>query len=369
MLATLNRYIAWQVFLGILMAFVVITGIIVLIDFVELSRSVGQVKGVSFFDVVGLTLLKAPSLLEEILPFAVLFGAMSALFKLNRRSELIIMRAAGLSAWKFLRPALVVAGLIGIVWMMAVNPLAARGQDSFEQIKTRLTSSEKQASATSDTRDIWLAEGAQTGQTKIYARRADINARELYDVTLYLFRYDEARTPEFTNRFDAKRAQLSDQGYWILTDVVDTPADGGKALPYETTTVRTKLTPDDLREATNSKPDPAFWGLPAEIERVKGSGYSPRPLIMKFNRLLALPLMLIAMTIIAAGASMQLTRLGGALRLMVTGAALGFGVYFANNMITAFGETGSLPSILAAWAVPALVLFGGMLRLSWLEDG
>jgi lipopolysaccharide export system permease protein len=76
-----------------------------------------------------------------------------------------------------------------------------------------------------------------------------------------------------------------------------------------------------------------------------------------------------AMAIIAAGVSMQLTRLGGTLRLMIIGAALGFGVYFANNLITAFGETGALPTLLAAWFVPALVLIGGLFRLCLIEDG
>jgi lipopolysaccharide export system permease protein len=175
--------------------------------------------------------------------------------------------------------------------------------------------------------------------------------------------------PEFTNRFDAEIAVLNDEGYWILSNVIDTPADGSKALAYESTTLPTNVTRDTLRDATNSRSDSPFWALPAEIARVREAGFSATPLIMKFHKLLALPLTLIAMAVIAACASMQLTRLGGALRLMITGAALGFGVYFANNMVNAFGETGSLPAILAAWAVPAFVLLAGLARLTQLEDG
>ena len=258
MSSTLNLYVAKQVFLGILTAFCVITGIIILIDFVELSRTIDQGKGVSFFDLAGLTLLKAPSLLEEILPFAVLFGAMSALSKLNRRSELVIMRAAGLSAWKFLTPAMIVSAMIGVIWITALNPLAAKGTQMFDATKSRLTSSASLISSDNDLTNIWLAEGAVSGQTKIYARRGDINSNELYDVTFYLFRYDANKTPEFTNRFDAKQALLSDKGFWVLTDVIDTPADGSQAQPYESTTFATKLTRDDLRTATNSKADPTL---------------------------------------------------------------------------------------------------------------
>ncbi len=369
--ATLNLYIAKQFFLGILTAFVVIAGVIMLIDFVELSRTLNEVEGVSFGTLIVMTALKAPSLFEEIIPFVVLFGVMSALVKLNRRSELIIMRAAGLSAWRFLLPGLVVAGLIGAFWAAAVNPLAAKAEEAFNTKRTEMMAADTGGAVrnNSATKNIWLAEGGRTGQTKIYAASADLTARTLVDVTFYLFRYDDNRVAEFTNRFDAKQAVLTDEGYWELTKVVDTPADGSKALPYERTTVATTLTADDLRSATDSKKTPAFWGLPAEIAQVSEAGFSPTRLIMKLHRLLALPLTLVAMAVIAAGASMQLTRQGGTLRLMIIGAGLGFAVYFANNMITAFGETGALPAILSAWAVPAFVLLLGLARLSWLEDG
>jgi len=264
----------------------VIAGVIMLIDFVELSRTLNEVKGLSFGTLLMMTGLKAPSLFEEIIPFVVLFGVMNALIKLNRRSELIIMRAAGLSAWRFLLPGLIVAGLIGVFWAAAVNPLAAKAEQSFNAKRSAMMaqSSAPGQSVSRAAKNIWLAEGGQTGQTKIYAPSADLTARTLTEPTFYLFRYDADKVAEFTNRF----------------------AD---------------------------------------------AGFSATPLIMQFHRLLALPLTLIAMAVIAAGASMQLTRLGGTMRLMIIGAALGFGVYFANNMITAFGETGSLPAILSAWAV------------------
>lgn len=371
MTATLKFYIAKQFFLGILSAFVIIAGVIVLIDFVELSRHFGDYDEASFGTILLMTSLKAPSLFEEIIPFVVLFGVMNALVKLNRRSELIIMRAAGLSAWRFLLPGLIVAGLVGVFWAMAVNPLAAKAESAFNAKRSALSAVQTASpnAANAPAKNIWLAEGGKTGQTKIYAARADLTAKTLFDTTFYLFRYDANGVAEFTNRFDAQRAQYNEAGFWELTQVVDTPADGSKPLPYERTTVATALTVDDLRNAADSKKTPAFWGLPGEIARVSEAGFSATPLILQFHRLLALPLSLIAMAIIAASASMQLTRLGGTMRLMIIGASLGFGVYFANNMITAFGETGSLPAILSAWAVPIFVLLVGLARISWLEDG
>ena len=62
---------------------------------------------------------------ERILPFCVLIGAMSCYLGLSRRLELVIARSAGMSAWQFVRPGLFVAFWIGVLSVLAYNPLAA----------------------------------------------------------------------------------------------------------------------------------------------------------------------------------------------------------------------------------------------------
>ena len=119
MISTLNKYIAGRIFFGILTAFIIITGIIMLVDFVETSRDIGADYNLSMFALLTITGLHIPQLIEQTIPFAVLFGVMGALFGLNKRSELIVLRASGLSAWRFLRPAIAVTAVIGLVWAMA----------------------------------------------------------------------------------------------------------------------------------------------------------------------------------------------------------------------------------------------------------
>ena len=75
------------------------------------------------------------------------------------------------------------------------------------------------------------------------------------------------------------------------------------------------------------------------------------------------------MTFIAASVSMHMTRSGGTLRLLIMGATLGFGVFFADSVITAFGEVAILPVFLAAWTCPILVLLLSIVHLAKIEDG
>ncbi len=75
----------------------------------SVSRDVGGRVDIGPAEVGRLTLMKAPAVLLVLLPFVFLFGVLAAYVSLNRRSELIAMRAAGISAWRFILPAAVAA--------------------------------------------------------------------------------------------------------------------------------------------------------------------------------------------------------------------------------------------------------------------
>jgi len=132
--STLNRYIAKRIIKGLLLAFLVVTSIIMLVDFVEGTRNIGADEDISSVTVFIMTVLKAPKLIEQTIPFVVLFGVMGTLYNLNRRSELIVLRASGLSAWRFLTPAILVTATLGLVWAAAFNPLASASMNAHDNM-------------------------------------------------------------------------------------------------------------------------------------------------------------------------------------------------------------------------------------------
>jgi len=69
-------------------ALLVVTAIIALVDYVEASRNIGTEADISPVQLLTLTFLKTPKLIEQTIPFVVLFGVMGALAGMNKRSEL-----------------------------------------------------------------------------------------------------------------------------------------------------------------------------------------------------------------------------------------------------------------------------------------
>ena len=105
----MRRYVAKRFLLAILGAFAVCAVLIFMIDMVELLRLSRRATDLSDARLLWMALLRLPAFTEILLAFAVLVGSIGALLSLNRKSELIVMRAGGMSVWQFLRPGVTVA--------------------------------------------------------------------------------------------------------------------------------------------------------------------------------------------------------------------------------------------------------------------
>lgn len=361
---TLFRYVFLRSLRSLLIALFVVTSIIMLVDFVEANRDLSADIDVSPFQLFALTVLKTPSLIEQTIPFVVLFGMLGAINGLNRRSELIVMRASGQSAWSIIRPALWLAGVVGVAWALIFNPLSSRMYDQFEvQSANWLGAGPKIFE-----NDVWLRGGRVGQQTVIRANSVDLASRTISDATFFLMDVQPDGQTNFARRFDAESAQLITQGYWQLINVIEN-APGEAIQRHDAISLPTSIDTEALKEQTNRNSRASFWSMPNTIRENESAGFSARELRLRFNRLLSLPVMLIAMTFIAAGVSMSLTREGGTLKLLITGAVLGFAVFFADSMVGAFGEVAVVPIYMAAWSVPLIVLLLGISHMARIEDG
>src|ERR1700754_2859460 len=122
----IQRYIFKECFAAFMLMFSVITLAILLVDVVEELRTIGSRTQISVLTAFQLTMMKAPALILETLPFAMLAGSILAFSQLGRRSEIPAIRAAGVSAWRFLGPTMALALALGALMVTLIDPLATR---------------------------------------------------------------------------------------------------------------------------------------------------------------------------------------------------------------------------------------------------
>ncbi len=362
-LGRIERYVLVQQGRALAVALGVIAALIMLIDFVEISRGLGSDVDLSGMRILGLMLLKSPQVIIQLLPFVFLFGTLSAFVGLNRRSELIAMRAAGVSAWRFVLPAAGAALMLGVVTVIALGPLAASADGLFQRERTRLSGSV----AGAESQAVWIREGDDTRQMVIRAARQDRSSARLVGVTFFIYTNDGNGLRSFSERIDAASASLA-AGRWRLVDAVGAQI-GQRAVRYATLDLPSSLADEEAFERFARPQATPFWSLPAQIERVEAAGFSTTAYRLRLQQLLATPLMFGAMSILAAAFSLRLMRLGDLARMSASAVVLGFGFFFVNQAASAFGSAEVIPPWLAAWLPPLLTALAAFTLLFYTEDG
>lgn len=363
---TLSRYLFVQTLLGVAAAAAVIVAVIVLIDFVETSRDIATRASITPLQAVRLTLLKAPLLVQETLPFIILFGTLWTFFRLNRRSELIVMRASGFSAWRILGPVAALALILGLLGSMVLNPVGAMTQARFELVRERLLEGQTGTAAVA-TGPVWLREETPEGFSIITAGGFEPDDGELHAPVFRVYSQSQTGAPRLDYRIEAERARLGG-GFWSLDNAIQLAEDaprrqlGDVALP-------TSVGRQALFERARSPGGVSFWNLPGVIASAQDAGLSTRAYELRLQALLAQPLTLIAAALLAVAATLRLVRLGGAAGFALAGGAAGFLLYFLQELMMSLGRAGSLDTVSAAWSAPAIFVLCAVYYIAHTEDG
>lgn len=368
---TLSAYISRHFLLALLGTLLVIMGLIVLLDFIELLRRSTGKAGTEALVLLGLSLMKLPTLMQQVMPFAVLIGGMIAMWRLTRSHELVVMRAAGVSVWQFLAPALLLVAVLGVANVTVVNPLSAALYKKYEQAEDSLTL-RRQGSFNLSEGGLWLREPRAeapelpAGQTVVHAGHVRQDGLDLFMRDMAFIYVDGQE--RFLRRIDARLARLAESRF-ELTDVwIMEPGLAGQH--FASLTLPTTLTLGRVQENFASPETLSFWDLPGFITFFESAGFSAQRHRLYLHSLIASPVLLCAMVIVAAVFSVRPNQRSGGGFMRVLGAVgCGFLLYFFSKLSLALGQSSTVPVWLSAWTPTLVTLMLGTATLLHLEDG
>ena len=358
---TLTGYIARQFtiwYLGFLFG---LLGVIVLAATVDLLDRLAT-KDASLAVVVEMVLLKLPFLSQEVMPFTVLFAGLACFWRLTRSNELVVTRAAGISVWQALLPVLGVSLIVGSITVAVLNPIASVLLSRFEQLEAKFIHNQASTLAVSR-QGLWLRQADKGGQSVIHATRITHESMTLHNVIVFHF----AEGDRFIGRVDAERAVLR-PGYWQLSNAWKSRP-GAREQFFETLEIPTELSREKILNSFAPPETISFWDLPDFIVLLEGAGFSATHHKLQFHRLLATPLLFVALVLLAASFSLRQQRRGQVGIVILGGVLTGFLLYFVSNIMFALGLSGGIPIVLSAWAPASVTLMLGIAVLLHLEDG
>ncbi|MCE2510178.1 MAG: LPS export ABC transporter permease LptG [Alphaproteobacteria bacterium] len=360
--ATLSRYIGRQFLYGFLAVLVLLITLTLFIDIIELLRRSAVREAVTMGDVFGMALLKMPEMAQEVTPFAILFSGLFIFWRLARSHELVVIRGAGISAWQFLLPVLVVAIGVGIFKITVFSPLASTMLSRYELLENKLLRGRSSLLAVSSS-GLWLRQANENDQSVIHAQHISQNDMSLQDVTIFLFEGAD----RFASRIDAKSARLQ-KGHWQLEEAWLTSPDH-PAKFAGSHRVKTDLTLEKIQDSFASPETLSFWELPVFIDTLEKAGFSARRHRMHWHSLLAEPLLFCSMVLIAATFMLRRNRTTNNAALIAMAAMAGFLLFFLSDLVHALGLSEKLPVILAAWTPAGVTTLLALAMLLHLEDG
>ncbi len=357
----LSRYFGLRFLVAVLAVFAGTFAMITMIDFVEMLRRTGDVKDVSAFLIARITLYRVPFITERVMPFAVLVAAMLCYLNLSRRLELVVARAAGVSAWQFIAPAVFIALMLGVATTTIYNPVSATLRERSTRLEAELFGQDTSFQMSGS--GFWMRQRSDDGQSIINAKVSRQQGVQLGGVTI--FRFDPAGA--FRDRIEAKSATL-EPGYWRLNDV-RFYASG--VLPQDRDSIRlkTSLTRAQVGENFATPETVPFWQLSSYIQAAENAGLAAAGYRLQYFQLIVQPFFLAAMVLLAASVSLRFFRMGGVQNVVLGGVGAGFLLYVLAKVSGDMSKAELLPPMLAA-ALPALVGgLGGFLTLLYQEDG
>jgi lipopolysaccharide export system permease protein len=359
---TIGRYFGVRFLSTAMLVFAGIFVLVGLLDYIELMRRANDLPAASAILVAKTSFYRVPQIAERVLPFCVLIGGMSCYLNLSRRLELVVARAAGMSAWQFISPALIVAFALGILATTIYNPISAILQERSKRYEAELFGQNPSA-LRGNGGTFWVAQNSADGQAIISAKSSTDQGVGLNGVSVFTF----DRAGHFKQRIEARAAEL-EPGAWRLLDariyeLSVLPVDQAEYL------LKTSLTAEQVRESFATPETVPFWELPTYISIAEHAGLGAAGYRLQFQKLLARPFLLSAMVFLAAAVSLRFFRFGGVQKMVLSGMAAGFLLYVLSKVTEDLSKAELMHPVAAAW-LPVLVGgLTGLVALLYLEDG
>ena len=200
----LTNYIALRVWYAVLLVLLVVVGLDSLAEF--LDESADRSDTYTFLHIGRYVFLTLPGRIYEYLPFAALIGALTGLGQLASSSELVVMRAAGLSNLRLARIVLLQALLIASLGFLLGDYVAPGAEQAAQSGRDLARYAKREGSANSG---IWRRDG----DSFVHVQALQGGSR-IFGVTVYEFAPDG----RLQRALFADRGQHRDGG-WLLEDV------------------------------------------------------------------------------------------------------------------------------------------------------
>ena len=255
---TLTLYLAKMFVARIAAMLFVLVLVLMMLDLLSTSGEILAVEGNGQGELLTYISLRIPQLVARFLPYSVLLATLITLVGLNQNSEVVAMKAAGLSAHQVLAPLLLTAALVAVISFTFNERVVTRATETLKAWEATEFGALPPESATRA--NIYLTDG----QNVLSAASISGSGDDLVMAGVTWYR----RSPEgmIVEQVRAPRATYAEPG-WTLEQATRFEVANAGSEKIERLVVGDQITPSQIDFAAVDPDTLPFWELSDSIAR------------------------------------------------------------------------------------------------------
>ena len=320
--------------------------IIILVNFFEEIRF-SEKHDVKIYYVFYLSLLNAPSLIFEILPFIFFVSTIFFYIQLNDNHELEIFNSNGISNIKIIYVLTIVTSILGLILLLFYYTLASNLKSKYLDVKNRFSNSNEYLAVVNDD-GLWIKEEIDNKLYIIHAEKLKKNKLK------YLTINEASKYYENKNTIVAETANITSKN-WKLENVSILSKDG-KSSKFKSYIHNSSFNGEIISNLFSNLNALNIYELHKLANSYLKIGYSNTDIKIHLNKVYSMPLFYVLMTILGFIIINKLKYIKSKFFVIIFGVFVSVVVYYLNYFSGLLGASGILPIYLSVW-VPLLILF------------
>ena len=351
MLKSINQYIIKEYIKSLLVVIAVMLSIIILINLLDEFNFFKSKKDLKFIFFIIFTILKIPNVLISLFPFIILFSGIIFYLKIYNHNEVISLRVMGYSNIQIILIPALTSFVIGYLIIFLIVPFSSSMVKYYEELRSQYNET-KNLVFVNET-GIWVIDKNEKEKNIIRIEKINKEFSNINQLTIY--NYDLSNN--FIKRIDASEAVIKDKN-WQLNKVHIIAANKKNNKENYLTNYNyiSNININELKNVYKNTDTVSLLDINKEMLILEDKGYSTLDLRIRYQKLISLPIYLLAMSILSGLMIINLGKTSNYLKYGTFGVLISIIIYFLNDLSITIAKSGIISVDFSVWIPIFLII-------------
>jgi lipopolysaccharide export system permease protein len=357
-LKSINKYIIKEYLKSFLIVVAVMLSIIILINLLDEFNFFKAKKDLKFITFLLFVALKIPNSLINLMPFIILFGGIVFFLKIYNYNEVVSLRVMGYSNIQIILIPALTSFIIGFFLIFFFVPFSSSFLKYYEELKGQYNDAKNLIFINQN--GIWIIDKNDKEKNIIRIEKIDRDFLKIENITIYNYNNNN----DFIKRIDAENGQINKKR-WELNKINIISANKKNKENYLKNIIYDSNT--DINEIKNiykNTETSSLFNINKEMLILEDKGYSSIDLRIRYQKLISLPIYLLAMSILSGLMTINLGKTSSYLRYGVYGVVISIIIYFLNDLSITIGKSGIISVDFSVWIPIFLIILINLIGIT-----